>query len=136
MNWRCEDFECSASDVENSDSFCLAGQMLESIVCLTSGAEECDLGDENSDEVGGGCRTDCTLPSCRDGVIEAGEECDDGNLVDNDACTNACRTPRCGDAVVQPGEACDDGNGVDDDECRNDCTLPSVATGSSTRTAL
>jgi cysteine-rich repeat protein len=33
---------------------------------------------------------DCA-PSCGNGVVETGEQCDDGNMVNNDACTNACR---------------------------------------------
>ncbi|HEY2774275.1 MAG TPA: DUF4215 domain-containing protein, partial [Candidatus Binatia bacterium] len=28
---------------------------------------------------------------CGNGVLEAGEECDDGNLIDNDTCSNACK---------------------------------------------
>ncbi|MEO6775700.1 MAG: DUF4215 domain-containing protein [Kofleriaceae bacterium] len=34
--------------------------------------------------------TDCT-PTCGNGVVEAGEQCDDGNTNNNDACTNACK---------------------------------------------
>jgi cysteine-rich repeat protein len=34
--------------------------------------------------------TDCT-PTCGNGVVEAGEQCDDGNTNNNDTCTNACR---------------------------------------------
>ncbi|HVV83099.1 MAG TPA: DUF4215 domain-containing protein, partial [Kofleriaceae bacterium] len=33
--------------------------------------------------------SDC-LPRCGNGLLEAGEQCDDGNLVNGDACTNAC----------------------------------------------
>ncbi|MBK8259439.1 MAG: DUF4215 domain-containing protein [Polyangiaceae bacterium] len=62
------------------------------------------------------------------------EECDDGNLVDNDDCTNACRLPRCHDGIVQEGngEECEDGDDadsgqdvpqVDTDGCTFDCKL-------------
>ncbi len=60
-------------------------------------------------------------PFCGDGVTDAGEECDDGNMDDADACTNACKNAVCGDGIVGPGEACDDGNMVDDDACTNAC---------------
>lgn len=38
-----------------------------------------------------------------------GEECDDGNEIDQDACHRDCRSPRCGDGIrdVAAGEQCD-----------------------------
>ncbi|MCY0988650.1 DUF4215 domain-containing protein [Nannocystis sp. ILAH1] len=55
---------------------------------------------------------------CGDGVVEGGEDCDDGNLDDTDACTSACTVATCGDGLVQVGvEGCDDGNGDNNDEC-------------------
>jgi len=38
----------------------------------------------------GGTSTTGVEPGCMNKVIEAGEECDDGNTVDDDACTNMC----------------------------------------------
>src|SRR5512141_1780697 len=40
---------------------------------------------------------------CGNGVVETGEECDDGNPSDTDACTNACLNATCGDGLVQDG---------------------------------
>jgi cysteine-rich repeat protein len=40
------------------------------------------------------CRNDCTSATCGDGVIQSGEECDDGNNSNNDSCTNACKNAR------------------------------------------
>ncbi len=37
------------------------------------------------------CRTSCTIPTCGDGVFDAGEVCDDGNRVDGDGCSADCR---------------------------------------------
>ncbi len=34
------------------------------------------------------CRTDCTIPRCGDGTVDAGEVCDDGNQTDGDGCSN------------------------------------------------
>jgi cysteine-rich repeat protein len=44
---------------------------------------------------------------CGNGVIEAPETCDDGNLDPLDACSNACETARCGDTMIQRDELCD-----------------------------
>ena len=75
---------------------------------------------------------------CGDGIIETGEQCDDGNLNNGDGCTNSCTiqsgytcsgtpsicTPSavCGNGIVEPGEVCDDGNSVNNDRCDNTCT--------------
>ena len=39
---------------------------------------------------------------CGDGVVGAGEACDDGNEVNEDACTNRCEAARCGDGNCTP----------------------------------
>jgi len=86
--------------------------------------EECDNGVNNSDTVPDACRTDCTLPSCGDGVVDTGEECDDGNTVDGDGCSSSCVVePACGDGVLDAGEGCDDGNTVDGDGCSSTCVV-------------
>ncbi|HTJ81565.1 MAG TPA: DUF4215 domain-containing protein [Polyangiaceae bacterium] len=36
------------------------------------------------------CRTDCTLPTCGDGFLDAGEACDDGNTTSGDGCRSDC----------------------------------------------
>lgn len=36
------------------------------------------------------CRTDCSVPVCGDGVLDAGEACDDGNASDGDGCAADC----------------------------------------------
>jgi len=64
----------------------------------------------------------CLQSECGDGVTDsvAGEQCDDGNLVETDACSNACNFPRCGDRIRQDellGEECDDGNTSTEDTC-------------------
>ena len=58
-----------------------------------------------------GCSDDSTAV-CGNGIVEPGEECDDG-VNNSDTEPNACRTdcllPSCGDGVVDSGEECDDG---------------------------
>ena len=51
------------------------------------------------------------LTQCGNGRIDTGEQCDDGNTVDDDDCTAICQNPRCGDGATQAGvEICDGGN--------------------------
>ena len=50
---------------------------------------------------------------CGNGVLEDGEQCDDGNRLSEDGCESDCTiTPFCGDHIVSDGEECDDGNRV------------------------
>jgi cysteine-rich repeat protein len=56
--------------------------------------------------------SDCQpAASCGDGIVDSGEECDDGNSSDNDACTAQCKRNVCGDAYLRVGvEQCDYGD--------------------------
>lgn len=85
--------------------------------------EACDEGANNFDTVSNACRTNCQLPFCGDGVIDAAEGCDDGNSIDNDTCRNNCSIPTCGDGVLQMimGEECDDQNADNTDNCPTNC---------------
>lgn len=60
-------------------------------------------------------------PTCGNGIVETGEECDDANKIDTDGCTSICFLPRCGDGIVQFTEQCDDGNTNNIDACSNAC---------------
>ena len=61
--------------------------------------------DESSSSMGGSEATTMVVEgSCRDGVQDEGEACDDGNGVDEDACPSGavgtCRAARCGSRGV------------------------------------
>lgn len=43
---------------------------------------------------------------CGDGIVQPGEECDDGNTIDTDGCTNACTRGECRDTT--PAYTADD----------------------------
>jgi cysteine-rich repeat protein len=72
---------------------------------------------------------------CGDGVIELGEDCEDGNAVDGDGCASDCTAESgwdcssppcvslCGDGLVVGVEVCDDGDTVAGDGCASDCTV-------------
>ena len=96
---------------------------------IVNNGEACDPGTMPETA---GCNADCTAPVCGDRIINhaAGEECDDGNSVDDDFCRNTtCKLNFCGDGKKSPAEACDDGNTNNNDGCSNACTLPSCGDG-------
>jgi cysteine-rich repeat protein len=65
-------------------------------------------------------------PSCGDGTVDEGEECDDGNEQSGDGCSATCereKVPCCGDGILDAGEKCDDGNTSNGDGCSSTCQL-------------
>ena len=67
---------------------------------------------------------------CGNGVVEEGEQCDDGNTVDGDGCSSTCQIEACcGNGILEPGEECDDGNNTSGDGCSADCHLESPPPG-------
>ncbi|MBN2497459.1 MAG: DUF4215 domain-containing protein [Deltaproteobacteria bacterium] len=79
-------------------------------------------------------------PACGNGVVEAGEICDDGNADPGDGCSDACRIEPgwacdgrepsscipyvvCGNGVVEPPEGCDDGDTDPGDGCSSYCQV-------------
>ncbi len=72
----------------------------------------------------------CMDQVCGNGIVETGEQCDDGNQDQTDDCLNDCRTASCGDRFVQVGvEDCDDGNQIQTDACLSDCSSASCGDG-------
>jgi cysteine-rich repeat protein len=74
----------------------------------------------------------CITTSCGDGVIDPGEVCDDGNVIDGDGCSANCKSnEHCGNGVVDTvaGEQCDDGNVVNGDGCSQRCLLERCGNG-------
>jgi cysteine-rich repeat protein len=63
-------------------------------------------------------------PACGDGLLDPGEQCDDGNTTNGDGCGATCALESCGDGVVDAGEDCDHGasNGADDC-CSTSCQV-------------
>jgi cysteine-rich repeat protein len=62
----------------------------------------------------GGCGDEdrrIAFTDCGNGVLDAGEECDDGNLDDDDDCLSTCRLATCGDGFLNRlREECDGTN--------------------------
>lgn len=71
----------------------------------------------------------CSKYGCGNGVIDAGEQCDNGAANSNilpDACRTTCLNAVCGDGVKDTGEQCDDGNTIDGDGCSVACAIESI----------
>ena len=67
---------------------------------------------------------------CGNGLIDVGEECDDGNLNNRDECLNHCVAATCGDGLTNPDtEECDDGNQIDRDGCLASCIIARCGDG-------
>ena len=77
-------------------------------------------------------------PTCRNGILDPGEQCD-GGLGCSDCLCDLGFEPttapsvdcllKCGNGRIDPGEACDDGNTADCDGCRGDCSAVEGACG-------
>ncbi|MDB4952568.1 MAG: hypothetical protein JWO36_137 [Myxococcales bacterium] len=66
---------------------------------------------------------DCAASICGNGIVEAGEQCDDGNLDNSDSCDTTCHLLYCcGNGILEPGEQCDDNNNLPGDGCSATCT--------------
>lgn len=78
----------------------------------------------------------CLKIVCGDGIIEANEQCDDGNAASGDGCSTNCELEPdfdcitagqpciaiiCGDGIIEPPETCDDGNAQPGDGCDQNC---------------
>lgn len=90
------------------------------------------------------CHQDVPKSTCGNGILDAGEACDDGNSISGDGCSSACvieggwmctsspfatrslcQPNECGDSYINGSlpysEVCDDGNHVSGDGCSADC---------------
>jgi len=77
-------------------------------------SEECDGIDQSNCTVGcnpPGDPQECRCvggPRCGDGMVDPGEQCDDGNTINGDGCSSTCQLenqpPDCSAAVVRPRE--------------------------------
>jgi len=97
-----------------------------------SSPEQCDDGPNNG-QLGHPCSATCHTVRCGNGYVEQGEDCDDGNTVNDDGCDNSCKVTECGNAVVNPGEECDLGTGPggnsDTGICTTYCKRPACGDG-------
>lgn len=82
-----------------------------------------DNADCTAGGIDGGCFDGvCLRRGCANRVVEADEQCDDGNERGGDGCSADCRsTEMCGNGYVDRGEQCDDGSLLSRDGCDSRC---------------
>ena len=103
---------------------CFGGEFAQGLPCVTD--DDCGPMLLCDNGLCGGLGNDSL---CGNGLLEVGEECDDGNAMDGDLCTPACLASVCGDGYLAPGEQCDDGNLMDGDLCTPVCLDPVCGDG-------
>lgn len=69
------------------------------------------------------------VSTCGNGLVEASEVCDDGNLVNGDGCDANCTPTGCGNGIVTAPETCDDGNTSGGDGCSATCKIEGCGDG-------
>jgi cysteine-rich repeat protein len=84
--------------------------------CLAAGSI-CPGGGDAQSNPADGCDGNCPVATCGNGVIETGEECDDGK--ETSSCNATCTSTRCGDGIINhaAGEECDVLGGADTTAC-------------------
>ena len=72
--------------------------------------------------VSGAARASDNDPVCGNGVVERGEECDDGNLRAHDGCDPECHIEHilCRRGIAEPDDTCDVEGG---DDCTTTCEI-------------
>ncbi len=90
-NNRVDTDDCSNNCRRNPDVECTSIAQCESRICRSGTCQPCNVDSEcpsNHRCIAAQCET--TPPDCGNGRVDAGEQCDDGNLNDSDVCSNAC----------------------------------------------
>ena len=129
------DAACKASNTDATTSS-TSGATTTSGAASTSGAtsEATTTNDTTANDTSTGTSEGTTATAtsttggavCGDGVVEPGEQCDDGaGNGDDRACKLDCSAQVCGDGALGPGEGCDDGDVQDGDGCDANCVLES-----------
>jgi cysteine-rich repeat protein len=130
---QCDDSNVKSGDGCNSSCFLESGTGPKCGDAILTLGESCDYGELNANKPNF-CRTDCSAPTCGDSITDdrMKEECDDGNVSNNDGCNSECKIEEqrlvaaasvCGNGVLEIGEECDDSNRRDNDGCTTTCLL-------------
>lgn len=134
----CQSATCGNMTVDNGEQ-CDDGNVASDDACVdcktaTCGdgfvralVEQCDPAPGNTMN-GDGCSSTCRIEGCGNGILDPGEQCDDGDdrindpTANDDACVGFCQNAECGDGFLRVGvEQCDDNNNVDGDLCSSTC---------------
>jgi uncharacterized repeat protein (TIGR01451 family) len=111
---------CGDGIVNQANETCDDGNLNNNDGCSsTCKIERCGDNICNNGETCSTCSCDCGVcaPACGNGIKEAGEQCDDHNLNNNDGCSSTCKTESCGDGIKQTCEQCDKGTVLNGQVC-------------------
>src|SRR4029079_17134508 len=149
---------CAGVDLLQAFPACATtdGSMLAACLGGESGCQLCGLANDvdglsrdcDRFDDGSGANGTCGA-ECGDGILQAGECCDDGDASNADGCSATCDvepgwscmgapsvcTPECGDGDVDAGETCDDGGTTAGDGCSAGCAIESGWTCTGTPSA-
>jgi len=122
----CGNEECDDGNTTDCDG-CSSTCTIETGLLCGDGMVNSHCGEQCDPPVPGRCDAQCQrIPYCGDGIVDLGEQCDDGNTDNCDGCSNNCTlVTGCGDGVVCGNEECDDGNTNSCDGCSSSCTIES-----------
>jgi cysteine-rich repeat protein len=114
--------QCDDGNTDNCDG-CSSTCTIETGLRCGDGIVNAACGEQCDPPVPGRCDPQCQrIPYCGDGIVDPGEQCDDGALNGTPGhCDSNCTFPGCGNGILDPGEQCDDGNTVNCDGCSATC---------------
>ncbi|MDA0376317.1 MAG: DUF4215 domain-containing protein, partial [bacterium] len=72
-------------------------------------------------------RIETVAAVCGNGILDLGEDCDDGNTISGDGCDFMCLVEYCGNGIIEALEQCDDGNFTNGDGCDSTCRIEIAA---------
>lgn len=107
------------TEPDTCEPACGADEVCEGGECHAACSRDRDCGDGQACHSGA-----CFDVTCGDEVVDADEECDNGDRNRDDAaCTSACKDATCGDGLLRTGrEDCDEGkDNSDEGACTSDC---------------
>lgn len=118
FGWSCDFPHCRCMNQPVcGDAVQNSGEQCEINVACSGASQTCDFSR---------CRCVGNLIACGNGVMDPGEQCDDGNTWGDDGCSATCQREwatmvggieACGNGIVEEGEQCDDGNRDAGDGC-------------------
>jgi cysteine-rich repeat protein len=116
--------ECDDGNAADCDG-CSSTCRVETGLLCGDGLVNAPCGEECDPPAPGACDAGCRrIPYCGDGILDPGEQCDDGPLNGSPGyCDSNCTPAGCGNGNVGFDEECDDGNTTSCDGCSSTCRL-------------